>query len=62
MRSGGYLKAARFSYIEIDRDRYSRIVARVFLKDGREVNRMLIELGAAREYCQYSKGFTASVE
>ena len=47
----------RISYIEVDRDRYHRIVARVFLKDGREVNRMLIDQAVVTEYCKYSKGF-----
>lgn len=47
----------RISYIEIDRDHYGRIVARIFLPDGREVNRLMINSGAAREYCSYSKGF-----
>lgn len=47
----------RISFIEIDRDRYGRTVARVFLADGREINRMMIESGTAREYCRYSKGF-----
>lgn len=45
------------SYIEMDRDRYGRIVARIFLPDQREVNRLLIESGIAEEYCRYSKDF-----
>ena len=47
----------RVSYIEIDRDRYKRIVARVWLPDGQEVNRLMIEQGGANEYCRFSKGF-----
>ena len=47
----------RISYIFMDHDRYGRLVARVFLPDGQEVNRLLIEQGRAREYCKYSKGF-----
>ena len=47
----------RVSYIEVDRVRYGRIVARVFLQDGREVNRLLIEADVAGEYCKCSKGF-----
>lgn len=50
-------QGVRVSYIQIDRDRYSRIVARVFLPDGREINRMMIEGGTATEFCRYSKGF-----
>ncbi len=50
-------KGKRVSYIKVDTDRYGRIVARVFLPDGREINRLLIEQSAAREYCSYSKGF-----
>lgn len=47
----------RVSYIKMDTDDYKRIVARVFLSDGREVNKLLIEQGVAKEYCRYSKGF-----
>ncbi|MEL6521042.1 MAG: thermonuclease family protein [Pseudomonadota bacterium] len=47
----------RIAWIEVDVDRYGRSVARVFLDDGREVNRLMIEGGSAREYCRYSKGF-----
>lgn len=45
------------SYLEMDRDRYGRIVARVFLPDQREINRLLIEQDVTQEYCQYSNGF-----
>ncbi len=45
------------SYREIDRDRYGRIVARVFLENGQEVNKILIEEGVVEEYCHYSQGF-----
>lgn len=41
----------------VDTDRYGRTVARCFLKDGREINRMMIESGTATEYMRYSKGF-----
>nr|MCH9671000.1 thermonuclease family protein [Gammaproteobacteria bacterium] len=51
------VKGLIVSYIEVDRDRYRRIVARVFLPDGRELNRVMLEHGVAREYCRYSKGF-----
>lgn len=47
----------KITFIEIDRDRYGRIVARVFLSDGREVNRMMIESGTVKEYRRFSKGF-----
>lgn len=47
----------RITFIEIDRDRYGRTVARVFLPDGQEVNRLMIESGTATEFCRYSKGF-----
>lgn len=50
-------KGRAVSFIQMDTDRYGRIVARVFLKDGREINRMMIEQGGATEYCKYSKGF-----
>lgn len=51
------IKGKRISYKQIDTDRYGRIVARVFLPDGREVNRLLIEQGVVSEYCRYSTGF-----
>lgn len=41
----------------VDRDRYGRTVARCFLADGREINRMMIESGTAREYRHFTKGF-----
>lgn len=41
----------------VDIDRYGRRVARCFLKNGREVNRLMIESGTATEYRRYSKGF-----
>lgn len=44
----------------IERDRYGRSVARCFLADGREINRMMIESGKAREYRRFSKGFYSS--
>ncbi|MCP9237912.1 thermonuclease family protein [Lewinella sp. JB7] len=47
----------KITYIPIDTDRYGRTVARVFLRDGREINRLLIDSGVAKEYCRYSKGF-----
>ena len=47
----------RITYQQQDVDRYGRIVARVFLRDGREINRMMLESGAASEFCRYSKGF-----
>ena len=45
------------SFIVMDTDRYGRLVGRVFLNDGREVNRLLIDKGVAQEYCRCSKGF-----
>ena len=41
----------------IDTDKYGRTVARCFLKDGREINRLMIESGTASEYLRFSKGF-----
>lgn len=35
---------------------YDRVVARIYLKDGREINRMMIESKTAKEYCSFSKG------
>ena len=42
---------------QIDRDKYGRSVARCFLADGRELNRLMIESGTAKEYHRFSKGF-----
>lgn len=47
----------RLSCEPVDRDRYGRTVARCFLTDGREVNRLMIESGTAQEYLRYSNGF-----
>ncbi len=41
----------------ITTDRYGRIVARCFLPDGREINRLMIESGKTREYHRFTKGF-----
>ena len=53
----GLVQGKQISYTVMDYDRYGRLVARVFLPDGLEVNRLLIEQGRAREYCKYSQGF-----
>lgn len=42
---------------QIDRDKYGRTVARCFLSDGQEINRMMIESGTAREYRHFTRGF-----
>jgi len=41
----------------MDTDRYGRVVARCFLKDGQEINRLMIESGAAVEYRRFSNGY-----
>lgn len=51
------IEGRKISYIEVDRDRYGRIVARVFFGDGREVNRVMLQKGLVTEYCKYSRGF-----
>lgn len=45
---------------EVDRDQYGRTVARCFLGDGQEINRLMIESGTATEYVRYSQGFYSS--
>ena len=47
----------RVTFQQQDTDHYGRIVARVFLKDGREINALMIESGKAKEYRRFSKGF-----
>lgn len=47
----------QITYTILDNDKYGRIVARIFLKDGRDVNRLLIESGFTKEYCKYSKNY-----
>ncbi|MDZ7627451.1 MAG: thermonuclease family protein [Parvularculaceae bacterium] len=42
---------------EVHRDRYARIVARCRLDDGRDVGRVMIDIGAATELTRYSGGF-----
>jgi micrococcal nuclease len=42
---------------EMDRDRYARIVARCTLDDGRDIARVLIDIGAATEVLRYSGGY-----
>ena len=51
------VKDQSITYIKIDEDRYGRTVARIFLKDGSDVNRILIEKGVAKEYCKFSKNY-----
>lgn len=55
-------KEKRISYIPIDTDKYGRIVARLFLSDGREINCVLIGQGVVKQYNMYSKGFYDSCE
>ena len=45
---------------KVDVDRYERTVARCFLKDGREVNTVMIASGTAVEYHHFSNGFYAN--
>ncbi len=41
----------------MDTDKYGRMVARCFLRNGKEINRLMIESGKAREYRRFTKGF-----
>jgi endonuclease YncB( thermonuclease family) len=41
----------------MDTDHYGRTVARLFLADGQEINRLMIKSGKAREYRRFTKGF-----
>ena len=43
--------------VRIDTDHYERTVARCYLKDGREINRLMIESGTASEYLYYTLGY-----
>lgn len=38
-------------------DKYRRTVARCYLADGREINRMMIDSGTATEYFRFTKGY-----
>jgi hypothetical protein len=42
---------------EMDRDRYARIIARCTLDDGRDIARVLIDIGAVTEMTRYSGGY-----
>ena len=52
----GMVEGKRVSYIEIDRDRYKRIVARVFIR-GEEVQKLMLKAELVTEVCRYSRGF-----
>ena len=43
--------------VRIDTNHYERIVARCYLKDEREINRLMIESGTASEYLYYTLGY-----
>jgi len=43
--------------VRIDTDHYERIVARCYLRDGREINRLMIESKTASEYLYYTLGY-----
>lgn len=47
----------RITCQQIDHDQYGRTVARCFLPDGREINRLMIESGKATEYRRFTRGF-----
>ena len=53
----GFFHGRHISCQLMDTDKYGRTVARCFLSDGREINRMMIESGTASEYMRFSKGF-----
>jgi endonuclease YncB( thermonuclease family) len=42
---------------KMGRDRYARIVARCTLEDGRDIARVMIDIGAANEMTRYSGGY-----
>ncbi|MEM7304963.1 MAG: thermonuclease family protein [Pseudomonadota bacterium] len=44
----------------VDTDKYKRSVARCYLSNGDEINRMMIESGAAKEYFRFTKGYYSS--
>ena len=44
----------------VDIDKYQRTVARCFLADGQEINRMMIDSGAAKEYLRFTHGYYSS--
>ena len=50
-------KGKRITCEIMDTDRYGRTVGRCTRKDGKQINRMMIESGRAQEYCRYSKGY-----
>ncbi|MBM1691618.1 thermonuclease family protein [Sulfitobacter geojensis] len=50
-------KGKRVTCQQKDQDRYGRTVARCFLPNGQEINRVMIESGTAQEYVRFSRGF-----
>lgn len=41
----------------IEPDKYGRLVCRCYLKNGKEINRLMIESGKTREYKRFTKGY-----
>ncbi len=41
----------------IEPDKYGRLVCRCYLKNGKEINRLMIESGNTREYKRFTKGY-----
>lgn len=48
------ISGQRLNCRQRDIDRYGRIVGQCFLADGRDITAVMIESGAAREFCRYS--------
>jgi endonuclease YncB( thermonuclease family) len=58
----GLILRQRVTCETLEVDRYSRIVARCFLADGRDVADVMIRGGHAAEFCRYSKGYYGRCE
>ena len=46
----------------VDIDKYDRTVARCFLDNGNEINRLMIESGSAKEYMRFTKGYYSTTK
>jgi micrococcal nuclease len=52
-----YASSEELSCEKVDQDKYGRTVARCYLANGEEINRLMIDSGKAAEYKYFTKGF-----
>lgn len=52
-----YVSSKKLKCKKVDQDKYGRTVARCYLSNGKEINRMMIDSGKAAEYKYFTKGY-----